>query len=62
MGKNDGTLGLSPLDEVTRELLCGIIELTPEERKELLALWKEMKRDNESQRSPLPTLSSHKPH
>lgn len=46
MGKNDGTLGLSPLDDVTIEILRGIMEMTPEELKELLVLWKEMKRND----------------
>lgn len=46
MEKNTGALGIAPLDDVTRELLCGIMVLTSEERKELLALWKEMKRSD----------------
>lgn len=46
MGKNDGALGLAPLDDVTIALLRGIMEMTPEEREELLALWKEMKRND----------------
>lgn len=46
MGKNDGALGLFPLDDVTIALLRGIMEMTPEEREELLALWKEMKRSD----------------
>lgn len=46
MEKNTGALGIAPLDDVTIALLRGIMELAPEERKELLALWKEMKRSD----------------
>lgn len=41
MGKNDGTLGLSPLDDVTIEILRGIMEMTPEQREKLLKILEE---------------------
>lgn len=42
MEKNTGALGIAPLDDVTTEILCAIMEMTPEERKKLLELWKEV--------------------
>lgn len=46
MGKNDGALGLFPLDDVTIALLRDIMEMTPTQREELLKLWKETKNEN----------------
>lgn len=41
MGKNTGALGIAPLDDMTTEILCAILEMTPAQREELLRILKE---------------------